>query len=307
MTTERTDEASGAHLKATQRNNWGRWGASDELGALNLIREHDVRKACRRVERGAVYSLGIAIQESSPRYVSRAAPLHLMRVDGGDYAAGAIAPGDVGIADDYVMMATHESTHIDALSHVWVEGKLYNGYASNEVRSSGAARDSIDKIPAIVGRGVLLDVAGWVGTSQLSCDFAIDYDTLEACAQAERLEVRPGDVVLIRTGWLEMFRRNEAVSGGDQPGLTTDAVRWFVERDVAAVGADNERVERVPDPAGLNIPVHVELLRNYGVHLMELMQLEQLAEDRVYEFLFVACPLKIRRAVGSPIAPIAIA
>jgi kynurenine formamidase len=233
--------------------------------------------------------------------------MHLMARDGGDYAAGAIAPDDVGVADDYLTLATHGTTHVDALSHIWYGGSLYNGFSSNEVRSSGAARNGIDKIPPIVGRGVLLDVAALHGREHLESGHAIEPDELDACARRQNLAVGAGDIVLVRTGWFLVFASDREIYEGPQPGLSRTTVPWFVDRDIAAVGADNYAVEVFPDPDGRNVPVHLSLIRDYGVHLLELLVLEELAAASVSEFLFVAAPLRIKRGVGSPLNPLAIA
>ena len=157
----------------------------------------------------------------------------------------------------------------------------------------------------IVARGVMLDVAALHGVDHLAPDHGIGAEELEACEARQRVRVGAGDVLLVRTGWLKVFELDEDLYHRQQPGITTDAVPWLVERDVAAVGADNGAVERLPDPSG-HVRVHQLLLRDYGVHLMELLVLDELGADRVSEFLFVAAPLRIKRAAGSPLNPVAI-
>jgi kynurenine formamidase len=225
---------------------------------------------------------------------------------GGDYLAGAIARDNVGTADDYIGLATHGTTHIDALSHLWYDDALYNGVHPREVRGSGAARNGIDKIGPIVARGVLLDVAGAAGVDRLAGGQAIGVTELEDCLRRQRIDVGAGDVVLVRTGWVTQFAVDATVYNSSQPGLSVSTVPWLVERDVAAVGADNLAVECMPDPGGANVPLHQRLLRDYGVHLLELLDLEELAAAQAWEFLFVASPLRIKRGVGSPLNPVAV-
>jgi kynurenine formamidase len=229
-----------------------------------------------------------------------------MARDGGDYAAGAIARDDIGTADDYLGLAVHGTSHVDALCHLWYGGALYNGFGPTEIRSSGAARLGIDKIPPIVGRGVLLDIAGRHGAAHLEPGYEIGPEELDACAKSQGVEVGPGDVLLVRTGWVNMFAKDEPTYHRLQPGITAATVPWIVERDVVAVGADNGAVERFPDAGGTNVPVHRRLIRDYGVHLLELLVLEELAAAGVHEFLFVAAPLRIKRGAGSPLNPLAI-
>jgi kynurenine formamidase len=288
-------------------SNWGRWGDDDERGTLNLIGPDTVRHAATLVKNGRVFQLGMSLQSQGvPRYPSRPQFVHLMIKDGADYVAGAVAPDGVGTADEYIGLSTHGTTHIDALSHLWYDGALYNGVSPAEVRSSGAGRNGIDKIGPIVTRGVLLDVAGAAGVTRLEPGHAIGIEELEACMARQSVSVGPGDVLLVRTGWLTQFDADPVVYGGPQPGVASAAATWIAERDVAVVGADNTAVECFPDPGGKNVPLHQRLLRDYGVHLIELLDLEELAEAMAWEFLFVASPLRIKRGVGSPLNPVAI-
>ncbi len=291
-----------------QIGNWHRWGEDDERGALNLINPHAIVRAAGLVKLGMVYSMGMQIAaDAGPRVRTRPAPVHLFRRDGGDFPGGpGAAEGSFGFADDCIFMPTHVGTHIDALSHWWHSGFLYNGYDSRNVTSSGATRDSIDKIGGIVGRGVLLDVAALHQTPCLETGHAITAEELQACERLHSVTVGSGDIVLIRTGWLGAVGSHPETDPLIHPGLSATAVPWLVERDVAAVGADNTAVEIVPDPDGRMMPVHSALIRDHGVHLMELLQLDDLSAAGHHEFLFVAAPLRIRAGVGSPINPLAV-
>jgi kynurenine formamidase len=288
-------------------NNWGRWGEGDERGALNLIGPEEMRRAAGLVRSGRVFQLGMSIQsEGVPRFPTRPPALHLMIRHGGDYIAGFAGRGGIGTADEYLGLSTHGTTHIDALSHLWYGDAMYNGAHPREVRSSGAARNSIDKIGPIVARGVLLDVARAAGVDRLPAGHPITVEELERCAKLEGVEVGAGDILLVRTGWLTQYAEDAELYHKAQPGLSASTVPWLVERDVAVVGADNVMVECYPDPGGENVPLHQRMLRDYGVHLIELLDLEELGEAEVWEFLFVASPLRIKRGVGSPLNPVAV-
>jgi kynurenine formamidase len=288
-------------------SNWGRWGDADELGALNLLTSESVLRALSLPRSGEVFSLSIPIQpHGGPVLGDRQPVLHLMALDGGDYAAGTTLAGGASVADDYVVMATHTATHIDALSHVWSDGLMYNGHSGNHVRSTGAARNGIEKIKPIVARGVMLDVASHHGEDGPEPGYRITADDLDSCVAAQGVDAGPGDVVLIRMGWLRAFTHTPGRYAKSWPGLDASVVPWFRERDVVAVGTDGGMEPR-PAPPEAPFAIHVGLIRELGVHLMELVYLEELAERGIGEFLFVACPLKIKRAVGSPLNPIAIA
>ncbi len=291
--------------------NWGRWGEQDEKGALNFVTPEVIVRAIRLVKRGKAYNLAIPVRRSGiPVAGARNPSLHLMARDGGDFAAGLQGPGNVQSAEDYIFMATHSGTHVDALSHVAYEGKMYNSHSYNTVRSTGARKCDIDSIGSIVTRGLLLDMPSFKKVEYLAKDYVITADDLEACARMQGACFETGDALLIRTGQLTLFEKDPEGFASEQSGLGIAAGEWIGQRSFCAVGADNLAVEKLPWEGlsrGLNSPVHVELLRNRGVFLMELLQLDELAGDHVYEFLFVAAPLRIVGGVGSPLTPLAIA
>ena len=192
------------------------------------------------------------------------------------------------------------------MCHVFRDGQLYNGWpAAEHVTSRGATRNSIDNVGAIVTRGVLLDVAAHRGVDHLPAGEVITPDELEAVAKAEGVEIRSGDALLIRTGWLATWERDVEAFNRSQPGPSLEAARWAGRKQVAVIAADNSAVEAFPVADGL--PVHQEFLRDQGGYLMELLDLDELARDRVYESMFVVAPLRLWRGLGSPITPVAIA
>ncbi|HEX4595569.1 MAG TPA: cyclase family protein, partial [Bryobacteraceae bacterium] len=172
----------------------------------------------------------------------------------------------------------------------------------------GIGRHSVDTIAPMLRRGVLLDIAAKFNTEALPADFIITPEHLESAAKAQNVAVENGDVVLLRTGWARFW--NDAaryITGGHGmnpagPGPELDGARWLSKRGVFAAGSDTVAFERVP----CAMPVHVHLLVENGIHIIEALNLEELARDRIYEFVFVAAPLKIRGGTGSPIRPLAL-
>jgi kynurenine formamidase len=153
-------------------------------------------------------------------------------------------------------------------------------------------------------RGVLLDVARQQGVDTLPVSFAIAPETLEAVAAAQNVPVRPGDIVLIRTGWARFWQNpREYVAEVRGPGVDEAGARWLSERAIFAAGSDTIAFELVPS----QMPVHTHLLVERGIHILEALDLEALAADRVWSFVFLAIPLKIAGGTGSPIRPIALA
>jgi kynurenine formamidase len=298
-----------------QATNWGRWGTDDERGALNLLTEEAVLGAVTTVRRGRVYALGRPINAAAaPIIDGRGEPRRFTLTCDSDserYANFGAAPG-VGGNQDVLMMASHHGTHMDALSHVFAEGMMYNGFPSSTFKAfSGASRLGIEKLGPIVGRGVLLDVATHLDTEALPAGYCITADDLQSCADRQGTGVQSGDVLLVRTGWLERWLEATAHGGaapdGGQPGIGMRAAAFVHDHDVAAVGADNSAVEVIPFDGGTFLSVHIELLVNLGVPLLEHMFLGDLAHDHVHEFLFVAAPLPVTGAAGSPLNPVAIA
>jgi kynurenine formamidase len=157
---------------------------------------------------------------------------------------------------------------------------------------------------------VLLDMPGFFGVERIEAPRILTGDELLACARHEGVDIRPGDILLVRTGWIDAFLQ-AAGSGGDdallmQPGIGLDACRTIAELDVAAVGCDNSAVEAIPFDENRFLCVHIELLVKLGLPLIEHLMLAEMAADQCYESLFVAAPLPVVGGTGSPVNPIAI-
>ena len=302
-------------------SNWGRWGAEDEIGTANFISPEGIVRASRLVKKGVVFSCAIPLDERGPVYPGRLPPKHVMTLSGADYEAGqrgfgSHPEGGIKFADDYLFAALQCSTQWDALSHAWYGDQLFNGVSQKLVRgSTGARRLGIEKLYRhFAGRGILLDVALAVnGGMRLAPGYAITGDDLEKTREACRIDVGRGDIVLVRTGHLPWFYalEDKAEFWAAAPGLGESTVRWLHDHEVSAVAVDNVTVEVQPaETPGATLPLHGVLIRDLGMTLGEMFDFEELASDcaadGVYEFFFVAQPLRITGAVGSPINPLAI-
>jgi kynurenine formamidase len=285
------------------KSNWGRWGAEDERGTLNLIGTHEVQRAIAGVSAGRVLRLDQPLGPDTAVPPHRRRPERFMTRDGGDYAAGARKPGGFQFAEEVVSFAAHSGTHLDALSHAWYGDMLYNGFPSTTVRStSGAQRCGAEKLGAIVTRGVLLDVVAVRGRV-LEFGEVITVDDLRSAADLMECALEPGDVVLIRTGWFESAGGSKDYFDGE-PGIGIDAARWLADLDIALVGADNYAVEALPSSDGV-FPVHQFLIRDCGTPLLEGLVLDELAREVRAPFLFVGVPLQLVGGTAGPISPIA--
>jgi len=216
----------------------------------------------------------------------------------------------VSYTGDAMCLYTHTGTHADALNHFGLHGEIWNKFSADEhLGDRGWHKAGMETVPPIVGRGVLIDVAGAQGTDNLPDSFQIGPAELQAALDRQGTTLADGDVVLIRTGRINVFEDREKYLA-PPPGLTLEGAEWLVEEKGAmTLGADNLTLEVFPPAEGAQswIPVHTYLLAQAGVMILEVVDLEELARDAVYEFVFIGAPLKLRGASGAPMRPIAIA
>ncbi|MES2480766.1 MAG: cyclase family protein [Pseudomonadota bacterium] len=289
----------------TRPNAWGRWGPEDEAGALNHVGPDQVRRAAGLVRTGQVVRLAQILSSKTmvPRH--RVGLQHFMGRDGGDYAAGQRRPGGWSVAEDTVVMPLHLGTHIDALCHAWCEERMFNNYRETTMRSSGATRLGIEKMPPAVTRGLLIDVVALRGRPLTNTEIVTRAD-IQACLARDGLRIEAGDVILIHTGWLAQQKGKADVDFNTEPGIDHEAGLWLAQQDVAIIGADNYAVEVLPFAQGTVFPVHQCVIRDFGIPLLEGLLLEPLVATGRREFLFVAAALPIEGATGSPLTPLAI-
>jgi len=285
--------------------NWGRWGKDDERGALNRLDCAATLRGMACVETGETVSLALPLKSGKGPVARGRQPMqHFMTRDGGDYAAGLPEPG-FGFSDDYFVMPTQGTTHLDALAHIFRDGQMWNGHSANLVTSRGAKVCGIEKTGPIVTRGVFLDFGPPDGPCKADPD-PIHPDDL--ATEVERLGItpHPGDALIIRTGWLSRWRAGQATED-KWAGLHASCAAWVDDQGFSLVCADNMAVELGPtgDPNDA-APLHVELMRNRGVHFAELFDLEELATKQRNTFLLMISPLTLQGGTGSPINPVAV-
>ncbi len=300
------------HEIAERVNNWGRWGADDELGTLNLITDEVVRAAAATVRTGRRIPLALPLRQDGVQtgvIPGRVNPLHTMVA----LNLEMFGPGTVATSDDIVTLGLQAATHWDGLAHVSHSGRIYNGRPAACVTAhAGAAACGIERITSLVSRGVLLDVARAHGLDRLAGDHAIGPGDLEAAEELSGTTVRAGDVVLIRTGQMRhCLAGDKHAYGHPSPGLSIRTPEWFHARDVAAVATDTLTFEIFPpEIEDLWLPVHALHLVEMGLLQGQNWNLEALsaacAADGRYDFLLNATPEPFVGAVGSPVAPVAI-
>lgn len=254
------------------------------------------------ITEGKVYDLGQPWYPGMPHH-----PLHppfayvLARKHGDVHYQGGGSS-----ANDLFAFGGHTGTHLDAIGHISKEGKLFGGIEAAEVQDyrDGLREHSIEDTPPIIARGILLDVPKLKKAETLHKGYPIDRDDIRETLDLQGIEIKPGDVALVRTGWARYWGEPDRFNDHTGvPGIALDAANFLAEEGIALVGADTTACEVVPSSS---MEVHVFLLAERGIQIMEMLNLEGLSRDGIYEFLFVAIPLRIRGATGSPIRPIAI-
>jgi len=301
---------------ARRLSNWGRWGSDDERGTLNFITPGRRLTACAEVVVGEAISLSMSFDRFGPQPWGdrRLNPELTMLQTGTDVRLG-VQEGCIdgwGYADDMVTMALQAATHWDSLAHAFHGYRMYNGYPCEQVSATGAARNSITAArDRVAGRAVLLDVAQSEGADWLDPGFAIGARALSAAEERQDVDVKPGDIVLVRTGAMSRARREgswETYAYHDEAGLSLDALPWLYEHEVAAVATDNWACEVLPGGGPVALPVHVVGIVYMGLLIGENFDFEELAAhcaaDGRYSGMLVAAPIPFTGAVGAPVNPV---
>jgi kynurenine formamidase len=301
------------HALAERVSNWGRWGAEDELGTLNLITPEVVQRGVAAARTGRTFSLALPLSEDGPQIgliPGRVNPTRTMLVID---EPGFGDPEGFCTSDDVVTMGLQAGTHWDSLAHASFKGQIYNGFPTSTITASGASRCGIGNVSTLVSRGVLLDIARLKGVDMLPIPYAITGDDLDAACETQGVEVLPGDVVLVRTGLMNLLKAGEKEAYHAGTGPSFWSAEWFRDHDVAAVATDTMTFEYLDTDKlddGLVLPVHVLHLVFMGMTQGQNFDLEALsadcADDGVYEFLLEASPEPFVHALGAPVNPIAV-
>jgi kynurenine formamidase len=301
--------------------NWGKWGDDDEVGSLNYLGPEQVVAAVKLVSAGKVFTLQrlIGDPKGDPVWPGRTPAVRTQVLDESDWdegGKGAAFPGGLHYADDKIDAYLQGSTQYDALGHLWYDGKIWNGYDARTT-VGGLEKASAQPIAerGIVGRGVLLDMARFRGKETLDKGETFTHEDLQECARAQGVELRKRDILVIRTNFLQQFHEqgDAFYEGFNEPGLvySPELVQWFQDMEIPNLVTDTIANEVTYDPNnGVALVLHCALMRNLGVTLTEIADLEKLAtdcaEDKRYEFLYVAAPLKVAKAAGTPVNPVVI-
>ena len=291
------------------------WGPKDEIGRLNLITPASRAAILSRIEGAKSYDLAVEYFIGMPSWEAAGDPPYQMWMTHTPHGTTVSDPMKVGkemnqnvsYSGSAVSMYAHMGTHIDALNHFGLNGKIWNGYAAaDHLGDQGWTVTGAEKLPPIIARGVLIDVAAAKGMRMLPENCRITRRDLQEALDSQGVKLQEGDVALIRTGRMQHYEEKSAYMS-NPPGLSIDAAKFLVEDGGAmVVGADNLSFEAFPAETEDNyIPVHTYLLAQQGAPIIELINLEELSKDRIYQFAFVGASLKFRGADAAPIRPVA--
>ncbi|AEE48870.1 cyclase family protein [Haliscomenobacter hydrossis] len=292
------------------------WGKTDEIGTLNMMSDASKLAILSKIKSGKTYDLSVEYFVGMPSFHALGDPAYqywLTHTPRGTVVDNPNGLGNamnekVSYTGDAISMYTHMGTHIDALNHFGLNGKIWNGFSADEhLGDKGWKKTGAETIPAIIARGVMIDIPASKNSENLPANYRINAADLQEALRKQKISLQKGDVVLIRTGQAKHYE--DAHKFLDQyPGINLDAVKWLIEdQQVMLLGADNLSFEAFPPERADNwVPVHTYLLAEKGVMFIEQMFLEELAKDKVYEFAFIASSLKLRGASAAPLRPIAL-
>lgn len=292
------------------------WGKQDEIGTLNMMTDQSKLAILSRIKSGVTYDLSVEYFVGMPSFHALGDPVYqywLTHTPRGTIVDNPNGLGKsmnekVSYTGDAISMYTHMGTHIDALNHFGLNGKVWNGFTADEhLGDKGWKKTGAETIPVIIARGVLIDILLAKNMDSLPPNYRVNSDDLKEALRNQKVNLQKGDVVLIRTGQAKHYE-NASRFLDNYPGINLDAVKWLVEdQQVMLLGADNLSFEAFPPEREDNwVPVHTYLLAEKGMMFIEQMFLEDLAKDKVYEFAFIASSLKLRGASAAPMRPIAL-
>ncbi|KRP90321.1 MULTISPECIES: cyclase family protein [Bradyrhizobium] len=282
-----------------------KWGPNDEIGAANYMTPELVVKAASLVKTGKTYALGIPVTPQTPAYPPRTFKLTI--VQPGQAGTPGLGPNKATYNDDILDSWVGIGSQLDGLGHLGVEHVYYNGNKLADFADpNGLKKLGIEKVPPMVARGVLLDMAAYFKTDVVKEGTAFNVKEIEEAAKQQNVEIRQGDVVIFHTGWLSLIGKDDKRYSAGEPGLGVEGAKYLAGKGVVAVGADTWGLEVLPFEGKTVFEVHQILLAMNGTYILENMDTAALARDKGYEFLFVLGQPRWTGAVQAMINPIAI-
>lgn len=290
------------------------FGPDDQIGMLNLLNPDSARTYLARADAGRVMDLSVDLFLDMPTWTAGGEPpYNIWMVHTPD---GSVVDDPVGVGSDQnrhvawsadaISMFTHCGTHIDTLNHFGYRGRIWNGYSAAEhLGSRHWTVAGADRLPPMIGRGVLIDVPAALGVDVLPDSFPIGEKEIRDALHRQQTELSTGDIVFVRTGRMRYWPDPQMYLPRE-PGLNREGARYLAESGAALIGSDNIAVEQLPadDPENW-MTVHTFLLAEAGIPMAEVVNLEELSSEAIFEFVYVGASLKLRGATAGPIRPLA--
>jgi kynurenine formamidase len=279
-----------------------KWGADDERGSANWMTPETVLRASRLIRTGEVFELGqVLSSDPSETFINPGRGLRISMKN-----SQPIPNTRTGNEELVITELGQIGTQFDGFSHQMWGDSFYNCFKLADIATrTGFTKLGLEHIGTLMTRGVLIDVAGLKGVETLPDTYAITPEDLQQALAREELSLQPGDAILINTGWGRLLGNDNARYGRTSPGVSVAAGEWLVQQDPMLIGADNCCIEARTSTRSLN-EIHAMLVIQHGIHLVENMKLDALAEASAYEFAFVVQPLKLKGGTGSTVVPVAI-
>lgn len=257
------------------------------------------------LKEGRVFDLGMPYFTGMPHHPNQPPFAHTLLKKHGDITVG---EEKISFCNDLFVIGGHSGTHLDAISHVARNNIVANNIDITDLQDyqNGLKVMGIETTGPVVKRGILIDIPQLMGLGVLPPDFGIGKEEIQKAVYAEGVEIREDDVVLVRTGWIQYWDDRQKYVSADKgsPGIIESGAQYLAERKISFTGSDTTAYDKVPPHS---LPCHVILLVENGIQIMEMLNLEELSREKIFTFLFIALPLKLKGGAGSPIRPIAIA
>ncbi len=280
-----------------------KWGAGDQRGSANHMKPETVLRAAKLINAGEVIELGHRLNSAMPFFGTRRFDVHTKRtfMNPQSNRRGSneeMIVGEIG----------QVGTQFDGFAHQTIGNSMYNCFKVDETATrNGFEKLGVENVGALFTRGVMIDVAALKGVETLPDNYEITAQDLQQALERQKLKLQSGDAAIIHTGWGRLWGKENARYARGCPGIGVGAAEWLAKQDPMLVGADNISVEVSPNPdPKLSLPIHQIMLVVNGIHLIENLKLDEMAAKRIYEFAFIAQPLKVQGGTGSTVAPIAV-
>ena len=284
-----------------------RWGVDDQRGAANLMTAERALEASKLITQGKTYQLGRVYERDMPTF-----PHRTFRLTIPAFRTVRGTNQQVGRDEFFVGEIGQMGTQMDGLGHVGCRlpdgDTYYNGVKSREMEDAyGLTKLGIENVGTFFTRGILIDVVSARKAERLPVGYEISLDELQGVLETQKVQIRKGDVVLIRTGHGALWKKDNETYGSGEPGIGLEAAKWLIQQDIVMVGADNWGIEVDPPPdKDRPIEIHQWMITKNGIYFLENLDLDGLAADKAYEFAFIFAPLRLKGATGSPGNPIAV-